>query len=300
MLLLALIWYFVIFVKPWTLKLFGYNNFVFEWVVWSAPPAAYYTLINYGLPRNQFLFERPTTWWFFLTALWPFFYLLFLHKKPASETRLRWVIYALNIIVTFSRAARWTWIILLVVMPFILYRTQRKRFIIKIWLPIIALITLISIVWFEKIINRSYSNYWHLTMVKIWWEMFSQSPLRWVWWATAWPWSHHGEMVPFNPENQFLQVMIEFGLVWFIWWMFLFASLCRIWIHVYNKHHGWDLSRKLLLWASLGMLGLAISWMVLHSFADRMVVYPFMALFALIVVYWKDDEAEKMGENSIL
>jgi hypothetical protein len=39
---------------------------------------------------------------------------------------------------------------------------------------------------------------------------------------------------------------------------------------------------------SLGLLGLSIEWLVLHSFVDRMVVYPFMALFGLAyAVYYK-------------
>jgi hypothetical protein len=32
---------------------------------------------------------------------------------------------------------------------------------------------------------------------------------------------------------------------------------------------------------SLGMVTLTVSGMVLHSFADRMVVYPFMLLFGV-------------------
>ena len=32
---------------------------------------------------------------------------------------------------------------------------------------------------------------------------------------------------------------------------------------------------------SLGVLGLSIEGFVLHSFVDRMIVYPFMALFGL-------------------
>ena len=32
---------------------------------------------------------------------------------------------------------------------------------------------------------------------------------------------------------------------------------------------------------SLGMIGLSIEWLVLHSFVDRMIVYPFVALFGM-------------------
>jgi hypothetical protein len=33
-------------------------------------------------------------------------------------------------------------------------------------------------------------------------------------------------------------------------------------------------------------LGLAIEWIVLHSLVDRMIVYPFMAIFAFTYAYF--------------
>ena len=39
---------------------------------------------------------------------------------------------------------------------------------------------------------------------------------------------------------------------------------------------------RLVIAFALGMFGLAITGMVLHSFVDRMIVYPFMALFAVV------------------
>ena len=36
---------------------------------------------------------------------------------------------------------------------------------------------------------------------------------------------------------------------------------------------------------SLGICGLGICGLVLHSFVDRMIVYPFMAMFGII--YWQ-------------
>ncbi|MDR2415239.1 MAG: hypothetical protein LBD75_01110 [Candidatus Peribacteria bacterium] len=44
---------------PNGLKFFGYDHFTFEGTIGARPPAAYYTLINKGFVRNQFLFERP-------------------------------------------------------------------------------------------------------------------------------------------------------------------------------------------------------------------------------------------------
>lgn len=290
-LLLSLVRYFIIFIKPGTLKLFWYNNFVYEGLVGNAPPAVYYTHINWGIPRNQFLFERPITRWFFLTALWPLFYMLFLYKKPLKETWLRRVIYALNIIVTFSRAARWTRIIEIALMTFILSK-NRKRSLIRYGLPIVWVFLLISILWYEQIMNRWYSNYGHITMLKNWRAMFLDAPLRWNGWATAGPWSHWW-WVPFNPENQFLQIMIEFGLIWFIGWILLYVSLCLVWIKRRFATKIPLLQEWVLLAVSIGMIGLAISWMVLHSFSDRMVVYPFMLLFWIVIAYTHDKVRKK-------
>jgi hypothetical protein len=40
---------------------------------------------------------------------------------------------------------------------------------------------------------------------------------------------------------------------------------------------------------SLGLFWLSIEWMVLHSFVDRMIVYPFVALFGMYyAIYYKE------------
>ncbi|USN55712.1 MAG: hypothetical protein H6765_03865 [Candidatus Peribacteria bacterium] len=79
--------YLIIAIKPGTLKLLGYDNYVFEGTVGYQPPAAYYTEINQGLTRNQFIFERPVSRGFFLVALWALFFFLFLYRQPLSSTR---------------------------------------------------------------------------------------------------------------------------------------------------------------------------------------------------------------------
>lgn len=52
----------VIRIAPRTLDFVGYNMYNYEGDIGAAPPAAYYTHINQGLVRNQFLFERPISW----------------------------------------------------------------------------------------------------------------------------------------------------------------------------------------------------------------------------------------------
>ena len=284
-LILALLWYAIIFIKPWTLKLVWYNNFVFEGTVGSAPPAAYYTQINRWLTRNQFLFERPISRWFFLTALFPFFFVMFLHNKPLKETWWWRSIYTLNIILTFSRAARWAWIIQLFLLWIILYWKDLRRFFRKILIPLILVFGVIGYVWYSSIFDRQYSNTGHIEMIQLWLDYRVESPLVGWWWSSAWPWSHRESertliWEPFNPENQFLQIMIEFGIIWFVFWFFIYFVLNIIGLRAWRDHQH---NRSLLLLAvSVGMIWLSASGMVLHSFTDRMIVYPYMLLFGII------------------
>ncbi len=284
-LLLALLLWCVVAIKPWTMKLFGFNNYVFEWTVGMQPPAVYYTHINYGLPRSQFLFERPTTFWFWLTAFFPFFFMQFLYRRQWQDTWARWLIYALNIIVTFSRAAWWSWIIIVILCIGFTTTIPRKKLIVRYGIPLFGLFALILAVWREQIALRWYSNYGHMTMVKRGVEMLVEKPLWWRWGASAWPWSHREWWLAFNPENQFLQILIEFGILGALPWLFIWCLLLYLWLLWPYRHQQWAVA------LSLGMVSLTISWMVLHSFADRMVVYPFMiiswlALFSLTDKRW--------------
>lgn len=289
-LLLALLVWCVVAIKPWTMKLFGFNNYVFEWTVGLQPPAVYYTHINYGLPRSQFFFERPTTFWFWLTAFFPFFFMQFLYRRSWKETWARWLIYALNIIVTFSRAAWWSWIIIVVLCIGFTTTLPRKKLIVRYGIPLFWLFALILAVWREQIALRWYSNYGHMTMVKRGVEMLVEKPLWWRWGASAWPWSHWEWWLAFNPENQFLQILIEFGTLGALPWLFIWCVVLLLWL-VWPYRH-----QKRAVALSLGMISLTISWMVLHSFADRMVVYPFMiiswlALFSFTDKHWVEENA---------
>jgi hypothetical protein len=284
-----LVWYMIIFVKPWTLKILWYDNFNYEWTVGSAPPAAYYTHLNYWLPRNQFLFERPTTRWFFLVALWPLFFFQFLYKKPMTDSLWWRIIYWLNVFVTFSRAAWWVWLIQTIVLTLLAYWFRWKRILWWGLVPLGVCIAWILIVWRERVLIREYSNTGHVAMVIEWRNMWLEKPIWWWWGGYAGPGSHHGWWVAFNPENQFLQIMIEFGLIgalaWMVvyWWLHLQA---RLWFYRGRyKNNIWWLPDHVRYW-SLGIFlwlsWLSMSGMVLHSLADRMVVYPFFLMVGVI------------------
>jgi hypothetical protein len=285
----ALVWYAVIFIKPGTLKLFGYDNFMYEWSVSVQPPAAYYTLINHGVTRNQFLFERPISWWFFLTAFFPFFFMLFLHKKPLRNTRTWRTIYGVNVLFTFSRAAWGSWIIELIGIWLFVYRKDIKKFMFYILLPIVIVLWWLWAVAYQSVFQRSYSTNWHIEMLQNWTKLYMKSPLLGHGWWRAGPASHREWWPKFNPENQFLQILIEFGLLWFLPRFLVYLTLNLIWFHhvvASSKKKIKTLQQKnttlFLAAMSLWMVGLSASWMLLHSFSDRMIVYPLMLIFGIV------------------
>jgi len=288
LLVLAIFRWIMIWIVPKTLDFFGYNMYAFEWDVGVEPPSVYYTQLDHWFVRNQFLFERPISRWFFLIALRPLFFVFMVKNKSAKNIFLRWGIYGFNIFLTFSRAAWWARIILTFILLLLEYRKQFWKLSIYLFLPLLALFTVAAFLWKDQIISREYSNTWHKKLLLQAVDMIKEKPFfgQWAW--TAGPVTHHrNDIEEYNPENQFLQIWIEYWVFGFIWWMWMFIWLILRWFtarKVINskkttkqqKHSAW-----ILLAVSLWLLWLAIEWLVLHSFVDRMIVYPFMAIFAL-------------------
>ena len=283
----ALIRWGIIRLCPAFIELFGYNQWNYEWKVWEQPPVAYYTQYNDWFVRNQFLFERPISLWFFLVAFWPLFFMLVLYKKWTKNWIIRWWLYWIILLSTFSRAARWAWFAQTIILFFALYRKQNKKLFLRFLIPIICLLWVVTYYWRDQIIYREYSNTWHIKELVVAVNKIKEKPFLWRWAASAWPASHHlQEWQEYNPENQYLQIWIEYGLVAFIWWMYLYLFLNFVWLKAFKKDFVDEKSSKelknlsLIIFAfSLGMIGLSIEWLVLHSFVDRMIVYPFTALF---------------------
>lgn len=308
LLVVALIWYSIIVVKPGFFKLFGYDRNANEWMLWQRPPVVYYTQMNHGYVRNQFLFERPITWWFFLIAFWPLFYVKFLRRKTLGNTWHRWWLFALNLILTFSRASWIAWIGELLLLGLLEYRRNIKLYLFKVVLPIVLVVWALAWLLFNDIVMRYFSNSWHIKLMASGYHMFMENPLFGKWAATAGPWSHQicasnpntpicqeiaainkeheiPDMKWFNTENQYLQVLVEFGLIIFIMWIAIFTFMCifglyRYWIS--SKTQLKDPFLRVLIAMSVGMIGLWIEWMMLHSFIDRMVVYPIMLIYGLV------------------
>lgn len=304
----ALIRRWIIRLCPAFIELFWYNQWNYEWKVWEQPPVAYYTQYKDGFVRNQFLFERPISLWFFLVAFWPLFFMFVLYKKGTKNWVIRWWLYWIVLLSTFSRAARWAWFVQTVILFFALYRKQNKKLFLSFLIPIICLLWVVTYYWRDQIIYRDYSNTWHIKELVVAVNKIKEKPFLWQWAASAWPASHHlEEWQEYNPENQYLQIWIEYWLIAFIGWMALYLYLNFIWFRAYRQDYVDKTKSKemkhlsLIIFAfSLGMIWLSIEWFVLHSFVDRMIVYPFTALFGIYLASYYRAKLYGTKENKAL
>ena len=280
----------IIWLMPNLLSHVGYNQYNYEWTVGIAPPAAYYTQYDSGYVRNQFLFERPISRGFFLIAFWPLFFIVCIKKKPRSEKAVWGGLYGLAILSTFSRAARIAWAIQIVLLVLMQMNRKSRRIAIYTLIPVFLLFAGVTFVGRDQIITREFSNTGHFRLVIEALKKVADRPIWWQWAGFAWPASVY--LWPgrtYNPENQYLQIWLEYGILGFAWWMYLYIYLHIIGYKAYKmeKEEKNKIVKKtkqygIIVFAfSLGLFGLSIEWFVLHSFVDRMIVYPFMALFGI-------------------
>jgi hypothetical protein len=280
-------------IVPRLLEFVWYNQYSFEWTVDSPPPAVYYTQYNTWFVRNQFIFERPISLWFFLIALRPMFFMLFIKNRWRKNILWRWLLYGIIILSTFSRAAWIAFFIQTIILILIQYPKKLLKATLYGVLPLLLIFWTITYIGKDQIISREFSNTWHTRLILEALNKIKNRPLLGEWAGSAWPASYQlWDGKDYNPENQYLQIWIEYWLIWFLWRMLLYLYLHKIWINWYqqaidnktikkNKYY-WYLVFALSLW----LLWLSIEWLVLHSFVDRMIVYPFMTLFGIVYAWY--------------
>jgi O-antigen ligase len=290
----SLFWWAVAFFIPRLLEFAWYNQYNYEWDMNIAPPAAYYAQYNQWYVRNQFLFERPISWGFFLVAFWPLFFALAIKRRWWKAFVFGGGLYWLAVLSTFSRAAWIAWIVQTWILLLIEYRKDLKKAFFYWWIPIILIFGGVAYLGRDQIIHRQFSNTGHIVNIKIALEKIQNHPWFGEWPGTAWPASHHlWEGKEYNPENQFLQIWIEYGIFGFIAWMILYIRFMWIGLVALRKSFLEKETKQqkylgyVLFSLSLGIFWLGICWLVLHSFVDRMIVYPFMAMFGLIYGQYK-------------
>ena len=331
---LGLFRWFIIRLMPNVLKYVWYNPQIYEWTVWQNPPAAYYTKIvpfyEGSYVRNSFLFERPTSFGFWLIAFFPVFVLWFLRNKKRKDQIFSVITFWLLILSTRSRA----WIAVrtleAIILFFIVYRKSVKKYFTR--LVIVAIIWLWGLTYLWRwIMVREHSNTGHLQLMKSWRNIAKQNIIFWRWAWYSWPASHQlcytDEPVDiyedinsiqlddqrceslrkenvknqistygFNPENPYLQILMEFWLIWIFFRLWLCIIILRYtakmaWLYYKkNKSSYQELLYYSLLWFGIWFVWLCIEWLVLHSLVDRMVIYPFFLLYWITIWLWEKEK----------
>lgn len=289
----GLIRYFVISSLPGALKLLGYDKTVYEGKLGERPPAVYYAALDHGAPRNQFIRERPIFYGFYLVAFWPLFFFLYLRKATKTEMIFYGTLYVLNVFSTFSRSARWVWILETWLIVVLLYGRFALKYLKYLLLPILAWGFLVSSYFYYEIFwpGRNFSNTGH---INAFFEAIAILKDHWLFGQWAWsagPASHQLG-IPFNPENQYLQIWIEYGIFGFLAWILYYGYLNISWLIKWGrnktKNYLQDTNilarnnqRLVLLACNIWLISLSICGLVLHSLADKMVFWPLMLIYGL-------------------
>lgn len=89
-----------------------------------------------------------------------------------------------------------------------------------------------------------------------------------------------GAITGFNPENNYLQIAIEYGVVWLMWWLMMCVSVLVLGVLAWQRSGYRDGNvYGLLVW----LCGLAAAAMVLHPFVDSQVMYVLMILLGVVI-----------------
>ena len=332
-----LFWWFIIRLMPNVLKYVWYNPQIYEWTVWQNPPAAYYTKIvpfyEGSYVRNSFLFERPISFGFWLIAFFPVFVLWFLRDKRRKDQIFPTIMFWLLIISTWSRAWIAVWVLETIVLFFIVYRKSVKKYFVRLLILAIIWLWWIAYLW-RWIMVREHSNTGHLELMKTGRNIAKKNLIFWRWAWYSGPASHQlcytdepvdiyaeidsihmdnqrCELIRieniknqistygFNPENQYLQILMEYWIVWILFRLSICVIILRYtakMICIYrkkNKSPYQELLYYSLLWFWIWFIWLCIEWLVLHSLVDRMVTYPFFLLYWVTIWLWEKEKDKK-------
>lgn len=290
LLIISLVRYISLIIHPQRLELLWYDLHI-DNILWTAdtpPQWVYKTQMRTWYIRNQWVFSGPWSRGFYLILMRPLFLSHLFGNTPKTSTsqriqRWRACLFLLNVIVSFARAAQW--VIILQTLAYTLFthrstlrqiRHHQRYTNKKTILTIITMLVIGTTALFSRqfprlhnlVLSRYTSDSGHILFVQQWIQKVRLSPLIWYGATHAWPWSYHTrDKQHFNPENQFLQIGIEFGALIMIIRTLVFVGFG--WM-MYKRTN--NISRLLSRW------WLGIAWLVLHSFSDTMAVYPFMML----------------------
>jgi hypothetical protein len=308
----------IVYMTPNFLRHFGYNWENFEGTIGAHPPAAYYTLVKPNLPgsyvRNQFLFERPISFGFWLIAFFPVFVLSWLRKKNLKNQIFYTIGFGLLVFSTRSRAGIAIFAVEVVALLLLLHRKVLKK-----WLRGVIALGVLSLGGIgylgTSFFAREHSNTGHLVLLMEGWNIAKEHLL--IGWGAGYsgPASHqlcydapgnprcetlqavneqHSiTTYGFNPENQYLQILMEYGSIGLLCWGAMLCWILRYTAKMVRTYRKKEKSayqqflRRSLIGFGIGLLGLCGEGLVLHSLVDRMIVYPFFLLYGLALGSWE-------------
>ena len=262
----------------------------FNYFYFGANPPLYYLTGFEWTTRRQGIFAWPNNYGYFLVSFLPLILLWWskwknkikdIIKNPLGNLNILLIIlWILAIWLTLSRAAiLWTLLAFALLSKELIKKNKR----IAIW---ILLIVLWWLVWLSVL--KMESTIWHIQAKFSYISEVIDNPLWHGLW-TSWPAVHHEWTM--LPENYFIQVMLDIGTLWFIFWTMLIFQILIIFKniknHFDNKKENQEKTmiylqrERLYMWWFL----LLFVWLFLHVFEDSMVNYLFFVCFGLSTWY---------------
>ena len=304
-LIFSIIWYAILHTIPNILDRIGFAQpgDSIERTTNTPPPSLYLTEFYSWYVRNQWPFWWPLSLGFYLIWLWPLFFAKVLYKKKLSDTRWRRLLYISMVVSTYSRAAWWMFFVSCVLIGLIIYRKYTK-YIIWIWMLSVILLFVYLKSWgTSEMFVRTRSDKWHLEYFQQGLNLVKQYWLRWLWASSVWPWSNHVEWITkvFNPENQYMQIWLEYGLLWLLWRLFSYILIIKNsiiqWYHTRTTQRNYNSDDIIFMGIGISIVWLSIWGMVLHPFTDSSSMYPFMLFAGLVIGKYS---FEKLWDNNII
>lgn len=267
-----------------------------DYVLWANPPL-YYRTGPWGMMRLQGLFSGPNNYGYFLVGF--FSVVIGLGGKlKAESSKLQASSWKLQVDSSFTRFNTLSLFVLLYV--FSLFWTLSRGVLVGVGVQVFLLVWFFKKAWRKYLwwfvllwvlalwwlsIWKRWSTVGHFQAWFEWWHAFIDNPLGYGL-GSAWPAVHYSGI--YLPENHYLQLLLDVGVVWLFLWMGVLGSI------VYMLATSWKLkatSYKLqaascklllvLLW--FGFIGLLVEGLFLHVFEDSMVNYLFLVVFGVMI-----------------
>lgn len=270
---------------------FWYSPGVSNYEVQKALPAFHIVEAKWTA-RLAATFSWPNQLWFFLMVfigviLW---FLKFLFKNNWWKIEKIFLISVLIfslicLYFSFSRSA-WLWILLIFWLFAFFSFPQKYHLKIFFWWIFLLVLTIFYTYFFqqdffERTILRWGSTAMHFERSLEWIGQVVEKPLGyWLWFA--WPVSMK---FPENwvkiAENWFIQMFQEFWILWWIFYLFLFFNFL---VFLIRKFLSEKFDNFLIFWWFLGLCGVLLAGLFLHSFED---IWVSILLFVILSLWFQ-------------